>query len=140
MSASAPLVMLVEADIIVRHALAEYLRECGFAVLEATDGDEARTVLSSPNIEIDVVLADMTTPGSGFVLRQWIMSMGLCPEVILAGSLEKAVAHAGTLCNEEGPAVTKPYEHHLVLDNIRRAIARRKNNAGHGLNEDPDSS
>jgi DNA-binding response OmpR family regulator len=117
--------MLVEADIIVRHALAEYLRECGFTVLEAANGDEARTVLSSREVEVDVVLADMATPGSGFVLRQWIISKNLSPEVILAGSLEKAVANAGTLCHDEGPAVTKPYQHHLVLDHIRRAIARR---------------
>ncbi len=125
MTAPAPIVLLVEADIIVRHALAEYLRECGFTVFEAIDGEEARTALSSREIKIDVVLADMTTPGSGFGLRQWIMRENLTPEVILAGSLEKAVAQAGTLCNEEGPAVTKPYAHHLVLDHIRRAIARR---------------
>jgi hypothetical protein len=46
-------------------------------------------------------------------------------EVILAGSIVKAVDQAGTLCNE-GPALAKPYDHHLVLDHIRQALARRE--------------
>ena len=41
MTSSSPVVLLVEGDIIVRHPLAEYLRECGFTVFEASNGDEA---------------------------------------------------------------------------------------------------
>jgi CheY-like chemotaxis protein len=117
-------VLLVEGDIIVRHPLAEYLRECGFTVFEAANGEEAMGALKTPELRIEFVLADMTTPGSGFSLRQWIRTENLPVEVILAGSIEKAVDHAGTLCNE-GPALAKPYDHLLVLDHIRRAMARR---------------
>jgi DNA-binding response OmpR family regulator len=120
----AAVVLLVEGDIIVRHPLAEYLRECGFTVFEAANGDEAMRALKSPELSIEFVLADMTTPGSGFSLRHWIRTENLPVEVILAGSIAKAVDHAGTLCNE-GPALAKPYDHHLVLDNIRQAVARR---------------
>jgi DNA-binding response OmpR family regulator len=122
--AGAPVVLLVEGDIIVRHPLAEYLRECGFAVFEAANGEEAMRALKSPELEIEVVLADMTTPGSGFALRQWIRTENLAVEVLLAGSIRKAVEHAGQLC-EEGPGVAKPYDHLLVLDQIRQAVARR---------------
>jgi DNA-binding response OmpR family regulator len=121
----APCVLLVEGDILVRHPLAEYLRECGFTVFEAASGDEAITALSAPNLEIEVVLADMMTAGSGFRLRQWVGQRQLPVEVILAGSLETAVQRAGDLCNE-GPALAKPYQHHLVLEHIRRALARRE--------------
>ncbi len=124
MNESASVVLLVEGDIIVRHPLAEYLRACGFTVFEASTGDEAMRVLKTAEIRIDVVLADMTTPGSGFTLRQWIEAESIPVEVIMAGSVEKAVDQAGKICHE-GPAVAKPYEHHLVLDQIRQAQARR---------------
>ena len=124
MTSSTAVVLLVEGDIIVRHPLAEYLRECGFTVLEAANGDEAMRALKTPELSIEFVLADMMTPGSGFSLRQWIRTENLPVEVILAGSIEKAVEHAGTLCNE-GPALAKPYDHLLVLDHIRQAMARR---------------
>jgi DNA-binding response OmpR family regulator len=124
MTAPRSVVLVVESDIVVRHPLTEYLRDCGFVVFEAADGFEAMSALSSSNRQIDIVLADMTTPGSGFALRQWIQAQAPNVEVILAGSVEKSVDRAGTLCNE-GPALVKPYAHHLVLDHIRQALARR---------------
>lgn len=123
-ASSEAVLLIVEGDTTIRHGLAGYLRTCGFTVLEATSGREARALLLSGKWEIKIVLADMTTPGSGFPLKQWISESGLSPRVILAGSLEKAVGQAGDLCNE-GPALAKPYTHHLVLDEIKRELARR---------------
>jgi DNA-binding NtrC family response regulator len=117
-------VLLVEGDVVVRHPLAEYLRKCGFEVVEVVNGDEAMAVLNAPNLRIEVVLADMTTPGSGFPLRQWIRTQKPTVDVILAGTIEKTVEQAGKLCND-GPAFAKPYEYHIVLDHIRRTMARR---------------
>jgi DNA-binding response OmpR family regulator len=117
-------VLLVEGDILVRHPLAEYLRECGFTVFEASNGDEAKAALSAPNLHIEIVLADMTTEGSGFALRAWIKETKHPAEIILAGSIEKAVDRAATICRN-GPTIAKPYEHRLVLDHIRRTLARR---------------
>ena len=45
MTSFSTVVLLVEGDIIVRHPLAEYLRECGFTVFEASNGDEAKRAL-----------------------------------------------------------------------------------------------
>lgn len=124
MSPDRQAVLLVEGDIVIRHPLAEYLRSCGFTVLEAATGDEARTIISSDSVKISVVLADMTTAGSGFALRQWVLERGDDVQVILAGSTEKAVQQAGDLC-KDGPALTKPWDHRLVLDEIKRGLARR---------------
>jgi DNA-binding NtrC family response regulator len=124
MTSSSSVVLLVEGDIVVRNPLAEYLRECGFTVFEAANGDEAKRALTLPHLQIEVVLADMTTEGSGFALQRWIKEHNHPAEVILAGSLEKAVDRAASIC-KDGPALGKPYEHHLVLDHIRRALARR---------------
>ena len=124
MSEAQPVVLLVEGDIVARQPLAEYLRDCGFTVFGVANGDEAMQALNTPDLQISVVLADTATAGSGFALRHWIAEQNLSVELILADSIEKAVDHAGTLCSE-GPAVAKPYEHHLVLDHIRRGLARR---------------
>ena len=121
--ASSPAVLLVEGDILLRHPLAEYLRECGFKVYEAVTGGEAQLVLQAREIAIDIVLADLMTEGSGFGLSEWIRAQNFDVDVILAGSIEKAVDKAGLLC-KEGPALAKPYQHHLVLVEIRRALAR----------------
>jgi DNA-binding response OmpR family regulator len=121
---SAETVLLVEGDILLRHPLAEYLRECGFVVYEAANGEEAEAVLVSRDLNVGIVLADMTTDKSGFQLQAWIRSKMPHVEVILAGSIDKAVDQAGSLCNE-GPALVKPYEHRLVLDRIRQSLSRR---------------
>ena len=42
-----PCILLVECDIVVRSPLAEYLRECGYRVLEAVNTIEARELLGS---------------------------------------------------------------------------------------------
>jgi len=119
-----PAVLLVEGDILVRHPLAEYLRDCGFTVFEASNGEEARTALRTAELGITVVVADMATAGAGFALRQWARTNSPSVELVLAGSIEQSVGKAASLC-EEGPALAKPYEHHLVLDRIRRVLARR---------------
>ena len=68
-----PRVLIVEADILVRNPLAEYLCECGYHVLEACDATEARQVMSEGKVTVDVVLADANgLDGSGFTLAAWI--------------------------------------------------------------------
>ena len=118
-------ILLVESDVIVRHPLAEYLRGCGYRVREASSGDEARALLADPEAAISLVLLDIETSGAGFELAQWCRAH--CPhvEVVMAGSIERAAEKAGEICGD-GPALRKPYDHKVVLDGIKRAIARRE--------------
>jgi DNA-binding response OmpR family regulator len=124
-----PGLLIVEADILVRHPLAEYLRECGYRVLEAQNADEARALLETMASSIDVVLADAAGTSDGFELATWCRRTYPNLDVVLAGNVVKAVAKAGEIC-EEGPALAKPYEHQLVLDRIRRALAERDRRKG----------
>jgi DNA-binding response OmpR family regulator len=118
--------VLVEVDILVRHPLAEYLRECGYQVLEASNADEARSILKSGSWVIDVVLTDANIPGeSGFALAGWLRREHPNIKVVLAGNVATAAEKAGDLC-EEGPQLSKPYDHQLVLNHIRRLLATRK--------------
>jgi DNA-binding NtrC family response regulator len=118
-------VLIVEADILIRHPLSEYLRECGYVVVEAVNAEEARALLSEDKVPVDIVLADVNPSGdSGFVLASWIRANRPGLKIILAGTVMKATEKAGDLC-EDGPALVKPYDHRLVLDNIRRSMAQR---------------
>ena len=41
---------MVESDVLVRQPIAEYLRQCGYKVIEARDTDEALLILTSEGI------------------------------------------------------------------------------------------
>jgi DNA-binding response OmpR family regulator len=115
-----PSILIVESDVRIRHPLAEYLRQCGYQVLEVADAATARDMLDAPEFRIDIVLADLDAPhNEGFALAQWIRRHHPETEVVLAGSVEMAVHKASHLC-EEGPALRKPYNHQHVLNEIRR--------------------
>jgi DNA-binding response OmpR family regulator len=123
-----PCVLIVEADILVRNPLAEYLRQCGYRVLEAVDAAEARQVLSGGTAQVNIVLADANVAdGAGFALAGWIRGNHPAVDVILAGSVARAAEKAGELC-QDGPALAKPYDHQLLLAEIRRLLAARQRN------------
>lgn len=118
-------ILIVEADILIRHPLSEYLRECGYKVVEAANADEARELLSENKADVDIVLADVNPPGdNGFTLAAWVRANRPGLKVILAGTVTKAAEKAGDLC-EDGPSLAKPYDHRIVLDHIRRSMAER---------------
>jgi DNA-binding response OmpR family regulator len=125
----AQILIVVEPDVVVRQPLAEYLRECGYKVIEAINTNEAVRILEQQDKPVEVVLADVNSPGemSGFGLAQWIREKGLAADVILAGTVHTAAAKAADLC-EQGPLLSKPYDHALLLDRIKNARAARERN------------
>jgi len=118
---------VVEDEVLIRLNIAQYLRDCGYRVIEAMNADEALAVLQS-KLKVDLVLSDVQMPGSmdGFGLAQWVRSNKQGVEVILVGSPERAAETAGQLC-EEGPTLAKPYEPQMLGDLIRRHLGLRKN-------------
>ena len=118
-------VLLVDADILVRASLAAYLRECGLHVLEAANDEEARALLSEHSATIDILFADAGSDAIGFALASLVRQEHPGIGVILAGNIETATRKAGDLCDDQ-PSTSKPYDHRLVLDRIRRAVAARE--------------
>ena len=125
-------ILVVDNDILVRQPLAEYLRECGYKVVEAADPYEAQRLLSDGKFRIDVVMIDVDAGSEGgFALAQWVRRNHSGIEVLLAGTIQKATQKAGELC-KEGPSVNKPYDHQLVLNRIKQSIAARERNVKTG--------
>src|ERR1700744_1471464 len=119
-------ILIVEPDVLVLNPLAEYLRECGYKVLEAFNANEARQILATASISVQIVLADVDAAGNeGFALAREIRTNYPTIDVILAGTIAKAAEKAGDLC-EEGPDLAKPYDHPLLLDHIRRMRGRHQ--------------
>jgi CheY-like chemotaxis protein len=118
-------VLVVEDEIFIRMAISEYLRSCGYKVIEAASGDEALVVLQHPEIRVDVVFSDIEMPGAtdGFALARWIRANRPALDVILVGSPPRAADAAAELC-ESGP-YPKPYEPQVLVDHIRRLTAAR---------------
>jgi CheY-like chemotaxis protein len=118
-------ILVVEHDVLVRHPLAEYLRECGYRVLEAITYDEARECLLDGRYTIDVALIDMNGPtNAGFALSTWIKTNYPSVRTLLGGTIAKVLALAGDLC-EDGPHTSKRLNYRPVLDHIRRLLAAK---------------
>ena len=122
--AEPPTVLVVEDEALVRMDIADYLRSCGYHVVEAGSGDEAVAVLK--DIRVDVVFTDVSMPGSlnGFGLAQWVHRERPGMRVILTSGVTRTAQEARDLC-AHGPLMEKPYDHGEVDRRIQAILARR---------------
>lgn len=119
-------VLIVDGDIVSRHVIADYLRHCAYAVVEAANGDEAFIALREPTLSIDVILCDVSALGSrnGFELATWVRTHRPELEVRLAAGADVAAQTAAELC-ESGPHLARPYDPEAVVDYIKRLRGSR---------------
>ncbi len=115
-----PIIVIVEANPLVRTAVAAYLRDCGYQVIETTGPAEATAILRGRS-GIDIVLIDVDG-AAGFDLARQIRSEWPLVKVLLSSGVRRTAMEADTLC-EQGPASTKPYDHHELARRIRRLLA-----------------
>jgi len=96
LAADAPRVLLVEDEFLIRMVIADHLRECGFAVVEACNGDEAIAILST-GAHMDLVFTDVRMPGSadGLAVLSFVQqSRPNLPVIVTSGHLEADLAGA----------------------------------------------
>jgi CheY-like chemotaxis protein len=119
----APTVLIVDSDVLVRMAVAAYLRDCGYRALESRTAAEAIRILEC-GVGVDVLFSDVNLSGAmdGFGLAQWIRRERPWTRVILTSSVRRTAHEAGALC-ENGPLLAKPYDHRDLEQRIRRLLA-----------------
>jgi DNA-binding response OmpR family regulator len=106
-----------------RTALAAYLRECGYEVVEAGTAEEAAQALRL-EMKFDLAFLDIEgNEGAGFQLAQSIRKHRPEVLVVLAAGVPRAAAEAGDLC-EQGPTRRRPYDYRTLERHIRRLLAR----------------
>ena len=114
---------MVDDDVLIRMVIADYLRDCGYRVAEAGDGDEAIRVLEADR-RIAIVFSDVQMPNlDGFSLARWVRERRPGLQVLLTSGGVKAAEVAHDLC-ETGPVVEKPYELSEVVARIRTFLNR----------------
>jgi DNA-binding response OmpR family regulator len=118
-----PAVLLVEDEVLIRMAISDYLQECGFKVLEASNGAEAIAVLEAAENPIDVVFSDVRMPGAmdGFALAQWIHTHRPGLPVLLTSGDKRMAETAEGLC-EKRALLPKPYDFHIAVARIRALV------------------
>lgn len=118
-------VIVVEPDVLTRMVLAEYLRECGYKVVECGSGEDVLIILSAGR-KIDVVLSDLELTGSldGRALARQIRETHPTVDVLLTSGPAHAAGKAADLC-DEGP-LDRPYHPREVVRRIDRLRERRR--------------
>ena len=118
----------IRASADLQRALAPF----GIAVIEveASDTAEARTVLATRDVAVDIIFCDVASIGSAqsFAFAQWVRTECHDIPVLLAGSIDGAASLANNLC-EKGSQLSKPYDHAQFLDTLKQTLARRHRNA-----------
>jgi CheY-like chemotaxis protein len=92
-------VLIVEDHFWTRYIAAEYLRGSGYRVIEATNADEALSVLASGS-QVHVLFSDIQMPGSmdGLALADWIAQRYPHMPVLLTSGRRPDVLPANCLC------------------------------------------
>lgn len=126
-----PAVLVVEDEVLIRLAIADYLRECGFKVYEAGTAADAVAIIESGQASIDVVFTDIRLPGptNGFELAQWIRTNRPGLSVLLTSGDAKKSEAAKELCENE-PFFAKPYDVKVVVARIRSIIETKSGKHG----------
>lgn len=122
-----PVILFIESELAVREPVSEYLRECGYRVVERVSTDEAQEFLEKGGLPVDIVLADAESTGAlgGFGFGRWVKNHHPRTQVLLAGSVEKVAQEAGNLC-ASGPHMARPYHHQVLGNQIRQMLAKRR--------------
>src|SRR5262249_51722174 len=116
-------ILFVEDEVLIRMAVADYLRDCGYRVIEAGNADGGIKSLCR-NQSVRVVGSDVQMPGSmdGCGRAQWIRRERAGIKIVLVSGVRRAAEAAGDLC-DGGPLMRKPYGPDELERRIRILLA-----------------
>jgi DNA-binding NtrC family response regulator len=117
-SSAAPVVLIVEGDVLLRLVTASNMREAGFDVIEAANCAEAIRILDC--IPVDVLFSDIDMPGKidGLALAQWVHRSQADTRIILTSGGERALGGA----KEYASFLPKPYAERDVEHLLRSVL------------------
>jgi CheY-like chemotaxis protein len=121
-----PRILLVEDDVVVRFAIAEYLRACALTVIEAANSADARAILlAGPEIHVLMSDAQLAGDDNGFALAQWVRRHRPGIEVMLTSSVQNKAQIANEFCGRY-PDRNTPSDAAGLTTRIQSMIAERK--------------
>jgi len=126
-------VLVVEDEPAVREIAVAILRDLGYRVLEAADGDDGLRVFGAHLGEIDLLLTDVVLPGKvrGRELAERITAVRPAVRVLfMSGYTENSIVHHGRL-DEGVQLLGKPFKREQLARKVAEAL---------GLQAAPDSA
>lgn len=114
-------ILLVEDEPAVREIATAILRELGYRVLEAADGEEGLRVFGAHAAEVDLLLTDVVLPGAvrGRELAERIKAIRPQIRVLyMSGYTENSIVHHGRL-DDGVQLLSKPFKR----DQLARKVA-----------------
>ena len=121
--AAAGTILLVEDEEGLRAMACEALREEGYAVLEAANGEEALALLRRPGTKVDLVMSDVVMPrmGGAALTQELRQSHPRLPVLLTSGHTERALADYGVQ-PETVPFLAKPFAPAAMLAKIAELL------------------
>jgi CheY-like chemotaxis protein len=113
-------VLVVEDEDAIRTSVAEFLRQCGYIVIEAGDPGEAKDLLA--NRHVDLVFSDINMPNreAGFALEKWLRHHFPGVRVLFTAGFPQSGADTRHL---REPIIPKPYSYAALLRRIDSVFA-----------------
>lgn len=122
--APAPVVLVVEDEMIVRLAVSSYLRDQGFTVVEAVGGAEAQALIEA-GLAVDLVFTDINMPdGDGISLALWLATNGVRAPIVLTSALPASLDQARRAGVNARAFVTKPYVEEALVQQFRALLQK----------------
>ncbi|HLH10936.1 MAG TPA: hypothetical protein VKV77_03530 [Methylovirgula sp.] len=116
-SDTAPTVLVVEEQFMIRMVLCDYLQECGFKVLMAKDAAGAIEIINRNDVDLRAVLSDKDVPG----LANWLRANRPDLRLLLASGDDEKAKSAKELCEGEKLA-ENPYDVKTIVARVRAII------------------
>ena len=111
-------VLVVDDEVSVCTCVAEFLRQQGFDVTEAYEGDQALVIASQKGTTISAVLTDVNMPGmDGF--EMWNRMKPLVPKdckILFMTGLARMYARDGTVA--PGEILQKPFSFNVLIQKL----------------------
>lgn len=121
---AAPLIMVVDDEVLIRLLAADMLQDAGFRVVEACSADEA-VILLATDVAYDLVFTDVNMPGSidGLGLAAYVKeAYPLVPVVLTSGGVPAHVLWQ----TEPAAVVPKPYTGNDLTSAIAQVLDKRR--------------
>ena len=114
---SSPAVLLLEHDITIRYPLAEYLRECGYTVFEASAAEDANQLLDALTSGLTAAVMNLRSlsDSNAFSFAKRIRAEHSTAEISIVSTADGAADRVADLCYGADPSRSKEqHKQHLL--------------------------
>ncbi len=120
-------VLIVEDEELVRQLASQMLTECGYRVIEASNGIEALAIIENREYEIDLVVTDIVMPQmGGRELAEKLTE--ICPQLpvlFTSGYTDDEIIRSGVI-KEEINFIQKPFTFETFTRKVGEKLSDRK--------------